>query len=114
PIDPAPEGAPDNAAESVELPLHSRVAASPTENIIVTGSATGTVAVWFAAPSHDLKPKQLFNLEGHRGEQVTCVTFSSDGRTVITADAKNRLYAWLSRDPLVKQHSRRSDVENSR
>ncbi len=105
PIDPAPAGAPDNAAVSVDLPLHSRVVASPTENILVTGSPGGTVTVWFAAPSHDLKPRQLFDLEGHRGEQLTCVTFSSDGRTIITADTKNRLYAWLSRDPLVKQRT---------
>lgn len=101
PIDPAPEDAPDSPAVTVDLPLHSRVAVSPTENILVTGAPGGTVTVWFAAPSHDPKPRQLFNLEGHRGEQLTCVTFSSDGRTLITADTKNRLYAWLSRDPLL-------------
>lgn len=101
PIDPAPVGAPDSPAVTVDLPLHSRVAASPTENILVTGAPSGTVTVWFAAPSHDPKPRQLFDLEGHRGEQLTCVTFSSDGRTIITADTKNRLYAWLSRDPLL-------------
>ena len=101
PIDPAPTGAPDSPAVTVDLPLHSRVAVSPTENILVTGAPGGTVTVWFAAPSHDPKPRQLFNLEGHRGEQLTCVTFSSDGRTLITADTKNRLYAWLSRDPLL-------------
>ncbi len=101
PIDPAPAEAPNHSPEAEEIPLGTRVAVSPTENILVTGAPGGTVAVWFAAPTHDPKPQQLFDLEGHRGEQLTCITFSSDGRTIITADTKNRLFAWLSKDPLV-------------
>ncbi len=100
-IDPAPAMAASHAPETEEIPLGTRVAVSPTENILVTGAPGGTVAVWFAAPTHDPKPQQLFDLEGHRGEQLTCITFSSDGRTIVTADTKNRLFAWLSKDPLV-------------
>lgn len=101
-IDPAPPLAANNPPEVEAIPLDSRVAVSPTENILVTGAPGGTVAVWFAAPTHDPKPRQLFDLEGHRGESLTCITFSSDGRTIITADTNNRLFAWLSRDPLVR------------
>ncbi|MCC7337233.1 MAG: protein kinase [Pirellulaceae bacterium] len=100
-IDAAPEKAASHSPETEEIPLGTRVAVSPTENILVTGAPGGTVAVWFAAPTHDPKPQQLFDLEGHRGEQLTCITFSSDGRTIVTADTKNRLFAWLSSDPLV-------------
>lgn len=100
-IDPAPANAASHSPETEEIPLGTRVAVSPTENILVTGAPGGTVAVWFAAPTHDPKPQQLFDLEGHRGEQLTCITFSSDGRTIVTADTKNRLFAWLSKDPLV-------------
>ncbi|MCA9159252.1 MAG: WD40 repeat domain-containing protein, partial [Planctomycetales bacterium] len=100
-IDVAPEKAASHSPETEEIPLGTRVAVSPTENILVTGAPGGTVAVWFAAPTHDPKPQQLFDLEGHRGEQLSCITFSSDGRTIVTADTKNRLFAWLSRDPLV-------------
>ena len=100
-IDPAPPNAASRAPETEEIPLGTRVAVSPTENILVTGTPGGTVAVWFAAPTHDPRPQQLFDLEGHRGESLTCITFSSDGRTIITADTKNRLFAWLSKDPLV-------------
>ncbi len=101
PIDAAPANAADDQADVEVIPVGSKVAVSPTENIIVTGAPGGTVAVWFATPTFDRKPRQLFDLEGHRGEDITCLTFSSDGRTIVTADSKNRLFAWLSNDPLV-------------
>ena len=107
PIDSAPKNASDAPPEAAQIALHSRVVASPTENILVSGAPGGTVTVWFATPTHDPMPKQLFDLEGHRGEQLTCVTFSSDGQTIITADTKNRLYAWLSRDPLIGQQQKK-------
>jgi serine/threonine protein kinase/WD40 repeat protein len=103
PLSPAPANAADAQPELEVIPIGSRVAVSPTDNIIVTGAPGGTVSVWFAAPTHDRKPRQLFDLEGHRGEDITCLTFSSDGRTIVTADSKNRLYAWLSQDPLVRK-----------
>ena len=102
PIDPAPANAADDQAEVEIIPAGSRVAVSPTENVLVTGSPGGTVAVWFAAPTHDRRPHQLFDLEGHRGEDITCLTFSSDGQTIITADSKSRLFAWLSSDPMMQ------------
>ncbi len=105
PIDPAPADAADahaadgDAPAVTEIPMDCKLAVSPTENIIVTGAPNGTVAVMFAAPTHDRQPHQLFDLEGHRGGDITCLQFTNDGRTIITADTKNRLFAWLSTDP---------------
>ncbi len=106
-IDKAPEGAlrfeGDGREQLQRLKQGSKVIASPTEGILVTGDPAGTVAVWFATPTYEAKPRQLFDLEGHRGAAITCLEFTSDGRTVITADDKNRLFAWLSTDPLNKK-----------
>ncbi len=101
PIDPAPADATDAKPELTEIRLGSKVTVSPTENIIATGAPSGTVAILFASPTHERQPRQLFDLEGHRGGDITCLEFSSDGRTIITADSKNRLFAWLSTDPLL-------------
>ncbi len=100
PIDPAPLNATDDEPARQEVAFGTHLAVSPTENILVTGADSGTVAVWFATPTFDRLPKQLFDLEGHRGAPISCLAFSSDGRTIITADSKNRLFAWLSSDPL--------------
>ncbi len=76
----------------------SKLVASPNEDIFVTGSPSGTVTAWFCSPTW-AAPNQLFDLEGHRGAAITCVAFTADGKTLITADEKNRLYAWMSSDP---------------
>ena len=110
PLDGAPivaEGAGKEAklearAEAKTLLLGTRVKASPTEGIIVTGARGGTVTVWYATPTYEASPRQLFDLEGHRGGNITCLAFTSDGQTIISADDKQRLFAWLSNDPLAR------------
>ena len=85
------------------LLLGTRVQASPTEGIIVSGAPGGTVTVWYATPSFEAAPRQLFDLEGHRGAGITTLSFSSDGKTIVTADNEKRMFAWLSSDPLTKK-----------
>lgn len=102
PIDEPPAGAiPFEALQTPNTILKgSLVVTSPTEGVVVSGAPNGTVTVWFAAPTYDPTLRQLFDLEGHRGAEMTCLTFSRDGQTLVTADANNRLYGWLSSDPL--------------
>lgn len=104
-VDEAPADAPgliqQAESEMEQLPKGTRIAASPTGGMLVSGDKGGTVTVWFAAPTWESKPRQLFDLEGHRGAAITCLEFSSDGHTIITADEKNRLFGWMSTDPLV-------------
>lgn len=104
-IDEAPADAPglieQANSEMDKLPKGTRIAASPTGGMLVSGDTSGTVTVWFAAPTWESRPRQLFDLEGHRGAAITCLEFSSDGRTIITADEKDRLFGWMSNDPLL-------------
>ncbi|MCA9131514.1 MAG: protein kinase [Planctomycetales bacterium] len=103
-LDPPPAGAVNfedaDDTQPLQLPSGTLVTTSPQQGVIVTGAPNGTVTVWFATPTYERNPRPLFDLEGHRGADMTCLTFSSDGQTLITADDKHRLFAWLSRDPL--------------
>jgi serine/threonine protein kinase/WD40 repeat protein len=101
PIDPAPAGAITFSGvdeQFTQVPLRTKVRTSPTEGILVSGSPGGTVNVWFATPTYESGARQLFDLEGHRGADITCLHFSNDGKTIISADESNRIFAWLSRD----------------
>jgi len=69
----------------------STMASSPTENILVTGDESGTLIVWFAAPSLDESPRELFTLPGHRGAPIEHVEFSQDGSVIFSADGEGRL-----------------------
>lgn len=69
----------------------STMASSPTENILVTGDESGTLIVWFAAPSLDESPRELFTLPGHRGSPIQCVKFSIDGSVLFSADEDRRM-----------------------
>ncbi len=89
-----------SSAEAKPLQRGTRLKCSPAEGIIASGAPNGTVTVWYATPSYEPYPRQLFDLEGHRGGRITCVSFSNDGKTIITADEEERLFAWLSSDPL--------------
>ncbi len=76
------------------------LACSPTDGIFVTGGG-GTVSVHFASPSlEQYGPSPLFSLEGHAGAEIECLAFSPDGRTLISTDNNNRLFGWMSADPL--------------
>lgn len=93
-------GEEDGEYKVTEVAKGSKVAVSPVESIILTAAPGGTVSVWFATPTWESNPRQLFDLEGHRGAEITVLAFSNDGKTVVTADSKNRLFAWLSEDQL--------------
>ncbi len=75
------------------------LACSPTEGLLVTGGE-GNVAVHFASPSLGQLGNLLFNLEGHAGAKITCLQFSPDGKTLISADDQARQFGWLSEDAL--------------
>ncbi len=76
------------------------LACSPTDNIFVTGGG-GTVSVHFASPTlEQYGQSPLFSLEGHAGAEIESLTFSADGKTLVSSDSKNRLFGWLSSDAL--------------
>lgn len=76
------------------------LACSPTDGIFVTGGG-GTVSIHFASPSlEQYGQSPLFSLEGHAGAEIECLTFSADGRTLISTDSNNRLFGWMSSDSL--------------
>ncbi len=97
-------GQPTTAAEDrkfenlITIGKGARVTVSPTEAVIVSGDTAGTVKLWFASPTWDHQPKELYELDGHRGAVIELATFNADGTTLISADSKNRVYGWLSRD----------------
>lgn len=100
PIDPLPESVSTSAipSASANLPINSKVTPSPRDGVFVVGTDNGTVSVWFCMPTWG-GPRQLYELEGHRGAAITAMNFTTDGKTLVTADSKNRLFAWLSQDP---------------
>lgn len=67
------------------------MASSPTENVFVTGDESGTLIVWFASPSLDETPRELFTLPGHRGAAIECVAFSTDGSVIFSTDQERRI-----------------------
>ena len=81
------------------IPANCFVANSPTEGIFVTGTESGAVRVWNASPSWESIARPLFELEGHLGSKIAYLTFSADGKTIISADMSNRLFAWPSISP---------------
>lgn len=83
---------------ATEIAKGSKVAVSPVESTVLTAAPGGTVSVWFATPTWESNPRQLFDLKGHRGAEITVMSFASDGKTIVTADSKNRLFVWLSED----------------
>jgi len=72
-------------------------AAAPHENIMAIGDETGTLGIWFVAPSIDQSPRELFTLPGHRGAEVVQLSFSRDGSTILSTDSSLRAIQWRSR-----------------
>ncbi|MCR9295447.1 MAG: protein kinase [bacterium] len=81
-------------------PETTRISCSPREGILVAGEATGGLTVFFAAPSLAEPGTELFSLEGHSGAAIQSISFSPDGKTLVSTDSLSRLYGWLSEDPL--------------
>jgi serine/threonine protein kinase/WD40 repeat protein len=93
--------APADKLETASIPGGMNLlACSPMDGIFVVGGK-GTVQIHFASPSLEQYGKDpLFSLEGHAGAEIESLTFSADGKTLISTDSVNRLYGWLSDDKL--------------
>ncbi len=91
----------DDPPRTARLPEGSSVlACSPNEGIFAVGGR-GAIQIHFAAPSLALfGANQLFSLEGHAGADIQSLTFTPDGKTLISSDTANRQFAWLSEDPV--------------
>ena len=87
----------DKGSKPVEVKRGVTIATSPVDSLFATGDDSGTVTVWFASPTWD-KPGKIFDLEGHRGAPIKSIAFGENGQTLITSDANNRLYGWISKD----------------
>lgn len=82
----------------VKLPLPNRTTSiepSPVDGLLAIGGS-GTVAIYFCAPSLDEPGRELFSLPGHAGSQIRTLHFSQDGSTLITTDASNRQQSWIT------------------
>lgn len=82
----------------VKLPLPTGTTAiepSPVDGLLAIGGS-GTVAIYFCAPSLDEPGRELFSLPGHAGSTIRTLHFSQDGSTLITSDASYRQQSWIT------------------
>lgn len=82
----------------VKLPLPNGTTAiepSPVDGLLAIGGS-GTVAIYFCAPSFDEPGRELFSLPGHAGSTIRTLHFSQDGSTLITTDASFRQQSWIT------------------
>jgi serine/threonine protein kinase/WD40 repeat protein len=97
-----------NASEFEPIVLDSAItsiASSPMDSSLAIGVASGNISTWFASPSVDRQPRELFSIDTHRGAVVSDVRFSRDGNALFSADApeskalsvnRGRVYGWVS------------------
>ncbi len=81
-----------------ELPVNSVLTVSPTEGIFASGTTSGTVSIWYCNPTFGA-PRQLFDLEGHRGASITALKFTADGKSLVSADNKDRFTPGFLKTP---------------
>jgi serine/threonine protein kinase/WD40 repeat protein len=83
----------------------SAIACSSVDNTIAVGTSFGNISTWFASPSVDKQPRELFSIDAHRGSIVSDISFSKDGYTLFSADApeattfsvsRGRVFGWVS------------------
>jgi hypothetical protein len=74
------------------------IASSVQENVLAIGDVQGNLSIWFAAPSIDRAPRELFTLPGHRGSQIDSLHFTSDGMSLFSSDSSNQNLFWMSKD----------------
>lgn len=83
----------------------SAIACSSIDNTIAVGTSFGNISTWFASPSIDKQPRELFSIDAHRGSIVSDISFSKDGYTLFSADApesttfsvsRGRVFGWVS------------------
>jgi WD40 repeat protein len=77
------------------IPLET-IATAPEEAILATGDSNGTLSIWYAAPSLDREPRELFTLPGHRGSAISQLSFSMDGACILSSDRSKRAIQWNS------------------
>jgi tRNA A-37 threonylcarbamoyl transferase component Bud32 len=70
------------------------LSASMDEPLYAIGDEDGGVSVWFATPTIDPTPRELFALPGHRGASLQSVGFSDGSTDLITADSQKRMFVW--------------------
>ncbi|MCA9194416.1 MAG: protein kinase [Planctomycetales bacterium] len=89
------------------------VSCSPREGVLLVGTTSGNVTVYFASPTLEEVGNELFALEGHAGSDLLSIQFTPDGSNVVTTDVLNRQFTWMSEDSLdgiTKQLGETGDV----
>lgn len=74
------------------------IASSAQENVLAIGDVQGNLSIWFAAPSIDRAPRELFTLPGHRGSSIDSLQFTKDGMNLFSSDSARQNLFWMSRD----------------
>ncbi|MCY2976146.1 MAG: protein kinase [Planctomycetota bacterium] len=74
------------------------IASSAQENVLAIGDVQGNLSIWFAAPSIDRAPRELFTLPGHRGSSIDLLQFTRDGMSLFSSDSARQNLFWKSRD----------------
>ncbi len=87
----------DNFEPIVSKSKITSFSSAPNENILAVGDENGTLGIWFVAPSIDQSPRELYTLQGHRGAEVSQLSFSSDGSSILSSDTSQRAIQWRSR-----------------
>ncbi len=93
PLDPEAD---TSRREPIRLAPGAVVTPSPTDSLLAVGQ-NGLVTLWLCLPTLD-QPRPLYNLEGHRGASLRSLTFTQDGKTLISTDNQKRVLTWLSDD----------------
>lgn len=74
------------------------IASSAQENVLAIGDVQGNLSIWFAAPSIDRAPRELFTLPGHRGSSIDSLQFTRDGMSLFSSDSARQNLFWMSKD----------------
>jgi len=76
----------------------SSIASSTKENVFAIGDVQGNLSIWFAAPSIDRAPRELFTLPGHRGSSIDALQFTNDGKSLFSSDGSRQNIFWMSKN----------------
>jgi len=76
----------------------SSIASSTKENVLAIGDMQGNLSIWFAAPSIDRAPRELFTLPGHRGSSIDSLQFTDDGLSLFSSDSARQNIFWMSKN----------------
>jgi WD40 repeat protein len=79
----------------MESPI-TAIACSPRDATLVVGTRDGNMTTWFASPTVDVRPRELFSIDRHRGSAITELRFTADGRALYSADSGSTQQANVS------------------